>query len=183
MNTPTEDNKGALVEADEPFIAIKSESGKWWRMPKSLPKSPSLLRRGARAAVVYALSYMVVKALDKARKENPGSEVISSVDDIAHAFFYFENLIVSGGVAIIKTGYDAVTSPQAVQETSAPLPAPTQKDALTAKIEPEKPVKHKRHPIRANLNASLAPDGLPAAGVPEAPTDARPRSQPQGLLP
>ena len=183
MNTTVNENKGSLVEADEPFVAIKSESGKWWRMPKSLPKSPSLLRRGLRGAAIYTLSYLAVKALDKARKEHPGSEVISSVDDVAHAFFYFENLIVSGGVAIIKTGYDAVTSPPAVPETSTPLPAPTQKHALTAKIEPEKPVKHKRHPIRANLNASLAPDGLPAAGVPEAPTDARPRSQPQGLLP
>ena len=179
MNTTVNENKGSLVEADEPFVAIKSESGKWWKMPKLLPKSlsplkpPSLLRRGARAAIVYALSYMVVKALDKARKENPGNQVVSSADEIAHAFFYFENLIVSGAVAVVKTGYDTISSPQPLPEQAAlTLTPPAQKNEATLKAEPKKPATHKHHINRANLNTVLAPDDLSAVGIPEASTTA-----------
>ena len=158
MDTTVNENKGSLVEADEPFVAIKSESGKWWKMPKSPLKPPSLMRRGARAAAIYALSYLVVKALDKARKEYPGNQAISGADDIAHAFFYFENLIVGGAVAVVKTGYDAMSSPQPLPEqvASPPTSSPIQRDERTAKAELKKALKHKDHPNRANLNAALS---------------------------
>jgi len=163
MSIPNDENKGSLVEADEPFVAIKSESGGWWKLPKALPKSPSLLRRGGRAAVVYALSYMLVKSLDKARQENPGNEVISSVDDIARMFFYFENLVVTGAVAVVKTGYDALAA-KPLPEQAAAIPASTSGQAdKTAKAEPKKPAKHKHHSNRANLNTTLAPEDRPTS--------------------
>jgi hypothetical protein len=147
MNEPTEHGKSRLVLADEPFIDPRVVSA-----AKMTPRLPQMLRKAGRTAGVYALSYMAVKTLDKAAEMNPTNKFVRGADEIANVVFGFENLMVDGTLMVAEAGYDAITKPK---------PEITKTKPEAPKIEP--PVsKNKHHRNRANLNAALAPDDLPA---------------------
>ena len=166
METAKIELKNHLVLADEPFVEPKAGSAAWMMAPRI----PQLLRKAGRAAVVYGLSYLAVKALDRAAENNPKNGFLAGADQVANVVFVFENLLVGGAVMMAKAGYDAVTEPHVIPEP--------QKRTEAAKVKPHVPVKHKHHRNRANLNATLMPDGLPVAGSGKTPTDIAPMPLP-----
>jgi outer membrane biosynthesis protein TonB len=150
----------------------------WW-----LTRSPKLLRRGVQGAALYAASLLAEKLLDAAHEELPDNKFLAKADSIAHAAVTAENFLIGGAAAIAKSAYDAIPARAAPLPQPEPKPEPKSEpvppkvEAEAPKLAPppppiaaEAPRQAAFMPVepaernRANLNAKLAPDGLPEAG-------------------